>query len=77
MLEKFIWNSNIFGLFKETTENLENEITLQDRIWETLNKMQQMWLANVERKPNNMEQVMDIEKLITFNLLNEEVEKAG
>ena len=40
-------------------------------------QIQQVWLANVERKHNKMEQVMDIEKLIDFNLLKEEIEEVG
>ena len=36
-----------------------------------------MWSANVKRKLNNMDQVMDIEKLDEFNLLKVEVEEVG
>ena len=36
-----------------------------------------MWSANEKRKLNNMDQVMDIEKLDEFNLLKVEVEEVG
>ena len=74
MLEKYIQDNNINCLVKEKTAKLENKlVTLQNQDMRNFKHN----LANVTRKLkrelNNVDQVMDIEKLNEFNSLKEEV----
>ena len=74
MLEKYIQDNNINCLVKEKTAKLENKlVTLQIQDMRNFKHNLANVTRNLKRELNNMDQVMDIEKLNEFNSLKEEV----
>ena len=77
MLEKYIQDNNINCLVKEKTAKLENKlVTLQIQDMRNFKHNLANVTRNLKRELNNMDQVMDIEKLNEFNSLKEEVGEA-
>ena len=74
MLEKYIQDNNINCLVKEKTAKLENKlVTLQNQDMRNFKHNLANVTGKLKRELNNMDQVMDIEKLNEFNSLKEEV----